>query len=322
MQGRRIIEKTLLRQERIRFGFGGHPPVTTVLEQINGGGEFVAGGPPDRFSGRFPWRSCSHPKVTNKLWSVPKLVIGKGVVEEIYGTEFDDVTKGSIQAFQSITDAIFHNSHHPVATTETQESQESQESVASPALSDICESRLANFYRNAITATEKAGNKLHFQLHGIENMAHVDNEIIIYGRRDFDSTLLVRRHLALGVYIMEVEGPPRGDIAYEAWESTNEMKRAKKAWTSNQRHLSLRLTFEVTTRETFWVKGPSGDILQGSEEPQECKHILILESAVENMARNEIPESTVKALKSTEWTAVDLDYWCEGNEFWVKSKLK
>ena len=300
-------------------------PVTTVLEQIDGGGEDVAGIPPVFPGGRFPWRSCSYPlKESNKtFWTVPKLVIGKGVVEEIYGTEFDDVKKGSIQAFHSITDAIFHNSTQPpcvVATMETQHT--SQESAASPALSDICESRLANFYRNAITATEKAGNKLHFQLHGCEKITHVDNEIIIYGRREIDSTLLARRHLALGVYIMEVEGPPRGDIAYEAWESTSNFKRAKKAWTSNQKHLSLRLTFELNTRETFWVKGPSGDILQGSEEPQEQKHILILESAVENMARNEIPESTAKVLKSTEWTAVDLDYWCEGNEFWVQSKLK
>eukprot|EP01032_Pedospumella_encystans_P018856 gene18856-21454_t len=75
---------------------------------------------------------------------------------------------------------------------------------------------------------------------------------------------------------------------------------------------TVRVKVDVDCTELFAITNAvSGDVLQGSLEPQEATHQLIL--------KNYLDGKTGELAGS--WTIVDIDNWLQGNEFWAKAKI-
>ena len=261
----------------------------------------------------FPWRQDFIAGTTKGGWGLGhslRLAIGRSVVEQVFSMDFSEVEAGAEQAFKALTASIFrHPSPHP-------------------SLDDVAESRLSRFYSDAVSSTDSSstlGPAVTYNLQEIvkKSLRLVNSELVLFAKRSGKehNPLLHRRHFLLGIYYMQVSGPPRGDITDDEWDASKEVVRARDEWAQARKHFVLRLTFELQAIETFNVR-KGGRIAQGSEEPQLAHHSITLECLV-TARQNSSGSVSYDAVRHGDFVIADLDSWLQGNEFWVaKAKGK
>lgn len=270
---------------------------------------------PNPGSGAFPWKMTTKTNAPQGLTENIKLTLSRAVVGEIYDSSFTDIAAGVVQAFRAVAGCIFLNA----SASESAEMGMAESPTQN--LSEICEARLAKFYGDAITATRSAGHQVHYKLDHVDSssVTLMDSQILLWSARSIDNSNLRRRPVIFGVSYFEPSlslTPPRGDVTFDEWEQRKDVQSALKLWELARRHLSIRLVFQLSCKETFYVMDASGRVVQGSKEMREVKHSIIVESSCTGGNGGE------KYIKPSDWEVVDLDSWLEGNSFWVHQHKK
>lgn len=172
---------------------------------------------------------------------------------------------------------------------------------------------LAAFYRDALGGVKSSQSCLHYELHEIVQTRLTDCEIIFFCKRaksPSEFRHIVKQPFWFGTSRMQVSEPNRGDITYEDWAQKPEIKTAvaniQKMWKSS----TVRYTFGVETRETFFVKDSAGVVIQGAEGPRLCNHEVILEY------------SHTRDVGASDVVVADVDRFLEGNRFWLQARAK
>ena len=297
---------------------------STVVAEVGAGVAQATGEAertPNRGSGAFPWRVVStnaNPEPQGLTENV-KLTLSRLVVGEIYDISFADIAAGVVQAFRAVAGCVFLN-----ASASASEKAAEMGMAESPTqnLSEICEAQLAKFYGDAITAMKSAGHQVHYKLDHVDsNVTLMDSQILLWSARSMDNKDLRRRPVIFGLSYFEPSlslSPPRGDVTFEEWEQRKDVRSALELWEKARRHLSIRLVFQLSCKETFYVLDSNGRLVQGSKEIRDSKHTVMIES----VCKGGDSGATFKYMKSSDWEVVDLDSWLEGNKFWVHQHKK
>lgn len=198
-------------------------------------------------------------------------------------------------------------------------------------LNEIMEGKLATFYGDAIAAARARNYEVTFDLHEITESRVMRCEVLASTRRGMDMKGLVQLSWPLPMIgPIVVTRVPQPGMLFEpnAGDFTDGkiaeyMEKVKRGETDadeilaaddatlermeNLKHFTtVRIQVGMDCIETFCVKNKfTGEIVQGSMEPQKTTHSVSLEAAY-----------TVKDFSLLDWEVVDIDDWLDGNEFW------
>lgn len=256
----------------------------------------------------FPWRD--RPEKTTSvpyLLQVWKKNIGDAFLMHIFSIDNHMLQKERIdgvqKAFQTVSQTIFSAQSDALQTT---------------ALTDIMDRRLASFYHDAIQATRRDGLTVFHSLHSVGQPTVTNCDLIVAGKRDsatFENLELTRPFFGLFGWYIIPKLPPTGDITYEKWDNTREMKTAHADIMRMRNINTIRYSFDVPCEETFWVKDGER-IIQGDEKPRACVHEVLLECCV----TLDLSDVMSGMHTCSDFNVVDIDGWLEGNMFWLADK--
>jgi hypothetical protein len=235
------------------------------------------------------------------------------------------IVKGAKIAFQCTTNAIFHhkdiralqiienssnNNNDNNNNTSRPTSLDSDDKIDKhiiengglfvPKLSTIFEKNLANFYEDAISTIQKGQCKVKYELLEIKDVLITNTSVIIGAKRGAEGNeKLIKTE---GSYF---EGncsyaTPMLPISKQTVEDIINFK------FENLKLHTIRCKVDVQCKEIFYVVDDvTGAILQGSKEPKQTIHELVLETCID-LSKNEV---------NFEWVITDIDNWLDGNEF-------
>lgn len=188
----------------------------------------------------------------------------------------------------------------------------------SPPLSEVVEGRLAQFFQEAF---ERLPSPLgvHYTLHSTRMPSLAFSDVLFNAFRGPNYDFLQRLPKLYDLFYVQSirlsDNHIQAQSEIEDGEKVSETERVKMkdavhVLKSMQGSVTIRVTLDIPCSETFFIKNTeTQDIIQGSEQPVERTHQLLLE-AVHDLAMAPTPDNL-------NWTVVDIDNWLGGNEFWL-----
>lgn len=202
-------------------------------------------------------------------------------------------------------------------------------------LTEIFDPKLSTFYFDAIAAAKAAGLEVTYSLYSgasklrppaegeTEDCAYPitarisKHQVLFNAKREHASERRVslrgeeevapRKEVIhyMGVFPFLVDDKSAHNALFPP--TTEEEERAPKK-------MVVRVWVDVIVKELFYVKNKmTGALVQGSTEPVEAVHSLLLESQV---VLDHVGDDRKVVLERSDWTVVDIDNWCNDNQFW------
>jgi len=245
------------------------------------------------------------------------------------------IVRGTKTAFECATNAIFHHKDiralqiidnrntngttTTMTTTTTMASNDSNSIPTSldsddkidkhiiengeifvPKLSTIFEKNLADFYEDAISTIQKGQCKVKYELQDIKDVLVTNTSVIIGAKR---GTPGVEKFVKTDGSYLEGNCSYATPMIPLSKETVDDILNYK---FDNLKHHTIRCKVDIQCTEVFYVIDEvTGDIMQGSKEPKETIHELVLETCID-LSKREL---------NYEWSIIDIDNWLNGNEF-------
>jgi len=168
-------------------------------------------------------------------------------------------------------------------------------------LSEVFEDGLSKYYQTAVDSF--ASNHPNYSI--CHELLNINSNNFSAGQLIFYSSIFVENHKELihsGESVITNLEPERW-IDYEDYPDPDRML--------------LRIWVDFDCTELFYVQdNTTKEIIQGSQEPVQRKHNMLLEGSVAVGMRK--PPVLI-----TDWKIVDIDHWLEGHDKdWTRKRLK
>jgi len=315
----------------------------------------------ERESFQFPWRNAEKRESMSLLGlytAINHHILTNMTIQWIPQWDVDalriywshEFMEGSELAFKTISKTIF--SHFPrggkasTATTDDtleiasatpnlseenqQKGQYDSNQIDESQLNHILDTRLANFYRDAISITRQRDYEVVHELHEIIGSRITTCELIIGGSRNHDLRGLEAHPWPFSFFspIEVIKAPidfdgnfvrrmnkeddtidddsSNGKNTDRNGISKEELAELHVKAKELQRLATVRIGVAIDCKELFSVTDKSsGEIVQGSSQIEDTVHEVTLEAVYQ--LKNHILE---------DWIVCDIDGWMEGNRFW------
>lgn len=260
----------------------------------------------------FPWRSKTE---VNRKWldqirSETSLVLYQNLFTGFMDLPSyppyweNDFVLGSKEAFKMSISAIFHSftiklypksdskpnppsalSDPLIGGVKNEETITDENNNNFKDIDEIFDSKLADFYKDAISTCHRARYEVSYSLLEAEDPVCNFYESIFFLNRQKDNSNLVKR-FSFGLFACAVPKP-----------------RSQNYDRNLAQYVTLRVWVDIRCKEIFMVKDSvTGQLLQGSPDPVMRTHQILLESVL-HVDSDEF-----------HWTVVDIDNWLNGNE--------
>ena len=183
-----------------------------------------------------------------------------------------ELPRGSLQVYRALVSSVF-------PTSSAAEDEGNSNSISNNFLiSEVLEDRLSRFYAESLKQIEENNFKLHYQLLDLSDLMFVRAEILIGAKRNAPADVAEALHLVakwdfLPVFVPHLDASTEGDGDNVARVSLG----ALNAMTKMRKFVTLRVWVEVKANEIFAVRDAAGAVVQGSVEPKENVHEMLLE---------------------------------------------
>jgi len=206
----------------------------------------------------------------------------------------------------------------------------------------VMDKRLAAFYADAIAATKSRNHDVIHKLHELKRVSVEDCQMFVATVRGGNMDgLMVNDYPIPSMGPLKVAQVTKGDMnEYSGEDIENQIKEkldgvdsgerfdellqsSKEAAVEHgphataesrlnndlKRYTTLQIELRYACTETFAIKDrETGEVIQGSEDPQNTYHALLLENVYDAQ------EACIG-----DWIVVDIDNWLGGNKFWPKN---
>jgi hypothetical protein len=206
-----------------------------------------------------------------------------------------DVIVGGKEAFRAASAAIFDQfSPSSIANNKPLTNKYDK-------MNAVFDEKLHEFFQTSIeTFLAKNGStsKLNYSLEDVQHVEISNKEVIFGASRGMAiGDKILRKKILYGLFSAFIPSPE------------------EKGLQLNHNIVTIRYSLDVVCKELFNVTNlVTGEITQGDTEPVTRTHRVLLENSI-TFSRL---DSSYQSELNDDWSIVDIDYWLEGNPFWIK----